>query len=98
MKIDLTFSHFDYISLSQRNKTADEAEAVVKLENDRMVEELNEQLQSQLDQTLSKKAREAIDAEKHVIEVEHKQASSEAAQVTSFSLLFRHARNIYYVL
>lgn len=46
-----------------------------------MVEELNEQLQSQLDQTLSKKAREAIDAEKHIIEVEHKQAASEAAQV-----------------
>lgn len=46
--------------------------------------ELNQQLQVQLDQSLAKKEREAVEAEKQLIDVEHKQATTEAAQVPSF--------------
>lgn len=78
--------------ISQHHKSAPEAEAILNRENEKYRKELNDQLQLQLDQVLSKKAREAADIERQVLESEHKAATSEAARVwmrcMTFAVLF----------
>ena len=68
-------------NILQHNKSPDEAEAILKRENEKYRRELNDQLQLQLDQALSKKARDAAEIERQVLENEHKAAAAEAAKV-----------------
>ena len=69
-----------YIS-EQQSKTGAEAEALLQKENEKLQKELEDQLQFKLEQSLIKKAREAAEVAKQVLETEHKKASLEASQV-----------------